>query len=213
MKRFLPALLTALVASSALAAAPAKPDLEKGKQIAETICSACHAVDGNSSISIYPRLAGQHAAYMDAQIMAIRDGHRAWGLTSTMIPFVIGMSDDDVRSVAAYYNQQLPLAGEADPNANLEAGRKIYRGGIAAQKIPACMSCHGPNGAGIPAGSTAKDGITAYPRLTGQHKDYVAEQMRAFRDGSRTHPLMDPIATRLSDQQIDEVANYIQGLH
>ncbi|MDO5687299.1 MAG: c-type cytochrome [Neisseria sp.] len=209
MKRFFPALLTALVAGGALAATP---DLERGKEIAETVCSACHAADGNSAITIYPRLAGQHTEYMEAQAKAVRDGNRMWGLAVTMIPFVTGMSDDDIRNVSAYYSQQFPLAGEADPKMDLKVGAAIYRGGIPAQNVPACMSCHSPNGAGIPGGSTAKGGITAYPRIGGQHKDYVVEQMKAFRDGSRSHPNMDPIATRLTDEQIEEVSNYIQGL-
>ena len=187
MKRIFAALLVSLAATAATAA----PDLEKGKEIAETICIACHAADGNSGIAIYPRLAGQHAAYTAKHAKDIRDRVRTWSGEA-----------EEAREEAA---------GEADA-ANLKAGELIYRGGIAEQKVPACMACHGPNGAGIPAASAAKDGVLAYPRISGQHKDYVVAQMQAFRSGERVHNMMAPIATRLTDQQIDDVANYIQGL-
>lgn len=212
MKRIFSAVMTLLMAGSVCAAAP-EADLEKGKELAETICAACHGVDGNSEISIYPRLAGQHEAYLDAQAIAIRDNTRTWGMAAAMQPLVEEMTDEDLRNINAYYATQLAKPGEADPQGDLELGKQVYRGGIRHAKVPACMSCHGPNGAGIPGGSVAKDGITAYPRISGQHKDYIVEQMNAFRDGSRSHAMMDPIATRLSDEEIEAVANYIQGLH
>ncbi|MBR7059838.1 MAG: cytochrome c4 [Neisseriaceae bacterium] len=211
MKRFLPALVITLFATNVFAA----PDLENGKQIAENVCAACHAADGNSPISIYPRLAGQHAAYTAEHVKYIRDGSRAWGdMVITMVPNVEGMSDQEIEDVSAYYALQVSLTGEADADPEkLKAGQDIYRGGILAQKVPACMACHGPNGAGIPAASVAKDGVLAYPRISGQHKDYVVAQMQAFRDGSRQHGMMSTIGNRMTDQQIDDVANYIQGLH
>lgn len=207
MKRLFAALLVSFAATSLSAA----PDLEKGKEVAETVCIACHAADGNSAISIYPRLAGQHAAYTAQHAKDIRDKVRTWALAESMVAMVEGMSDEDIDNVSAYYTQQVSLSGEAEAT-NLQAGQLIYRGGIPEQKVPACMGCHGPNGAGIPAASKAKDGVLAYPRLSGQHKDYVVAQMQAFRSGERTHNMMAPIATRLTDQQIDDVANYIQGL-
>lgn len=207
MKRLFAALLVSFAATSLSAA----PDLEKGKQVAETICVACHAADGNSGISIYPRLAGQHAAYTAKHAKDIRDKVRTWSLAESMVAMVEGMSDEDIDNVSAYYEKQVSLAGEAEA-ASLQAGQLIYRGGVPDQKVPACMACHGPNGAGIPTASRAKDGVLAYPRISGQHKDYVVAQMQAFRDGSRVHNMMAPIATRLTDQQINDVANYIQGL-
>ncbi|MBR7002635.1 MAG: cytochrome c4 [Neisseriaceae bacterium] len=207
MKRIFAALLVSLAATAATAA----PDLEKGKEIAETVCIACHAADGNSGIAIYPRLAGQHAAYTAKHAKDIRDRVRTWSLAESMVAMVEAMTDEDIDNVSAFYEKQVSLAGEADA-ANLKAGELIYRGGIAEQKVPACMACHGPNGAGIPAASAAKDGVVAYPRISGQHKDYVVAQMQAFRSGERVHNMMAPVATRLTDQQIDDVANYIQGL-
>ncbi|MGN6976432.1 c-type cytochrome, partial [Neisseria sp. P0006.S006] len=87
---------------------------------------------------------------------------------------------------------------------------KIYRGGLSAKKLPACMSCHGPSGAGIPGGGTE---IQAYPRLGGQHKAYVVEQMKAYQSGQRKNAIMADIANRLSEEELNAVANFIQGLH
>lgn len=212
MKRFFPATFALLMASAALASG-VQADLTKGKEIAEGICAACHNVDGNSGISIYPKIAGQHVEYLNQQVIDIRDGKRAWGMAAAMQPMIMDLSDEDIHNVNAYFSQQLALPGESDPSGNMELGKQIYRGGLSAEGEPACMSCHGPNGAGIPAGSVAKDGINGFPRISGQHKDYIVAQMQAFRDGTRTHVMMSPIAHRLTDEQVDAVSNYIQGLH
>lgn len=212
MKRFFPAALALLAASAALASG-VQADLAKGKEIAESICAACHNVDGNSGISIYPKIAGQHIEYLNKEVIDIRDGKRNWGMAVAMQPMVMDMSDEDIHHVNAFFAQQLAMPGESDPAGNMELGKQIYRGGLEAQGIPSCMSCHGPNGAGIPAGSIAKDGVAGFPRISGQHKDYVLAQMQAFRDGTRTQAMMSPISHRLNDEQLDAVANYIQGLH
>ncbi len=194
----------ALALSGLVVAAPPKADLARGKEIATTICAACHAADGNSGIAMYPRLAAQHAAYMEIQTKAIKEGKRTTGMAATMVPLVQSLTDQDIKDVSAYFAKQYPKAGEVDPRFNPALGAKIYRGGLAAKKVPACMSCHGPSGAGMP---------NIFPRVGGQHADYVVTQMKAFRDGARVHPMMDPIATRLSDDEIKAVANFIQGLH
>ena len=129
MKRIFAALLVSLAATAATAA----PDLEKGKEIAETVCIACHAADGNSGIAIYPRLAGQHAAYTAKHAKDIRDRVRTWSLAESMVAMVESMTDEDIDNVSAFYEKQVSLAGEADA-ANLKAGELIYRGGIAEQK-------------------------------------------------------------------------------
>lgn len=209
MKRFV-MIATLLLGTIATAE---EVNLENGKTIAETICASCHGDNGNSNISIYPRIAGQHTAYLEQHIKDIRDGKRTWGdMVVTMVPMVAELSDKDVKDVSAFYNKQLSSFGESE-NTNLKEGQAIYRAGIASQKVPACLACHGPAGAGIPAGSTAQDGIVSFPRITGQHKDYIVAQMQAFRNGSRSHAMMSTISTALTDQQIEDVANYIQGLH
>ena len=211
MKRFT-LLALAAVAGSVMAAQP-KGDIAKGKEIATNICASCHAADGNSGIAMYPKLSAQFPNYIFHQTKAIKDGARTTGAAASMVPMVMGLSDQDIADVSAFYAKQFPKAGEANPKDNFELGARIFRGGLADKKLPACMSCHGPNGAGMPGGSTAKDGIVAYPRLGGQHKAYVVEQLKAYQNGQRTNPIMVDIAKRMSADEIDAVGNFIQGLH
>ncbi|EGV36774.1 c-type cytochrome [Neisseria weaveri] len=207
MKRF--TLLALAVAAGAAYAAP-KADLARGKEIATTVCASCHAADGNSGIAMYPKLSAQHAKYIYQQTVAIKDGKRTTGASAAMAPMVANLTDQDIVDVAAFYAKQFPKPGETNPKDNPELGAKIFRGGIAEKKIPACMSCHGPNGAGIPGGGTD---IVAYPRVGGQHKAYIVDQMKAYKNGQRTHTIMVDIAKRMSDEEVDAVANFIQGLH
>ena len=100
---------------------------------------------------------------------------------------------------------------EANPKQNDPVlGSKIYRGGLVDKKVPACMSCHGPSGAGIPGGGTE---IGAYPRLGGQHMSYVIDQMKAYKSGQRKNAIMEDIAKRLTEEELNAVSNFIQGLH
>ncbi|KLT73905.1 cytochrome C [Neisseria arctica] len=208
MKRF--TLLTmAVVAGAAMAAQP-KADIAKGKEIATNICAACHAADGNSGIAMYPKLSAQHANYIFKQTKDIKEGKRTTGAAASMAPLVMSLSDQDIANVSAFFATQYPKAGETNPKENPELGARIYRSGIAAKKVPACMSCHGPSGAGMPAGGTD---IVAYPRLGGQHKAYIVQQMQAYQSGQRTNTIMNDIAKRMSDEELNAVANFIQGLH
>ena len=209
MKRL--TLLTLALAGGAAFAA-SKADVAKGKQIAQKVCAACHAADGNSGISTYPKLSAQHARYLAVQTAAIKEGKRTTGGAAAMKPMVMSLSEQDIADVAAFYATQTPKSGEANPKDNLKLGAQIFRGGIADKKLPACMSCHGPSGAGIPAAGTD---VTAYPRLGGQHKDYTVTQIKAYTAGQRTSPngMMEEIAKRMSEDEINAVANFIQGLH
>lgn len=206
MKRL--TLLAALLVSSTVFAAP---DLAKGKQIAENVCAACHAADGNSGIAMYPKIAGQHAAYTIKQTHDIKDSKRTTGSSAAMMPMVQNLSDDDIANVAAYYATQQAKAGEANPKENIELGKQIYLGGIAAKKVPACMACHGPAGQGIPGGGT---NVTAFPRIGGQHSSYVVDQLKAYAAGTRSSPnqMMEDIAGKLTEAEQKAVGNYIQGL-
>ena len=206
-------LLSLVLAGGFAVAAPApKADIAKGKQIAKTVCAACHAEDGNSGIAMYPKVAAQHTAYIFKETVAIKDGKRTTGAAAAMRPMVMNMSGQDIANVAAYYAKQMPKAGEANPNDDLKLGTQIYRGGLLDKKLPACMSCHSPNGAGMPAAGTD---ISAYPRLGGQHKDYIVTQLKAYASGQRTSPnaMMEDIAKRMSEEDMKAVANFIQGLH
>lgn len=211
MKRF--ALLTLALASSAVLAAAPKADLAKGKEIANNICASCHAVDGNSGIAMYPKISAQHAGYIYQQTKDIKEGKRTTGASAAMMPMVLGLSDQDMIDVSAYFSKQFPKAGETNPKQNPELGAKIFRGGIKAKNVPACMGCHSPNGAGIPSDSAAKDGIVAYPRLGGQHQSYIVDQLKAYQNGQRTNNIMVDIANRMSEEEMKAVGNFIQGLH
>lgn len=210
MKRF--TLLTLSLATGLVFAAQPTADAVKGKQIAETVCASCHAADGNSGIAMYPKLSAQHPAYIVKQTKDIKDGKRLTGAAASMAPMVAALSDQDIANVALYFSKQNPKAGEANPKQNFELGAKIYRGGLPSKNIPACMSCHGPNGAGMPAGGTD---VNAYPRLGGQHPSYVVEQLKAYTAGQRKSPngMMEDIAGRMSEEEMNAVANFIQGLH
>lgn len=211
MKRI--TLLTlSVLAAGVVGAAQPKADVAKGKEIANNLCASCHSVDGNSGIATYPRLAAQLPNYLERQVHDIKDGKRAWGQSVAMrvSPGVSTLTNDQIRDVAAYFATQAPKPGETNPKENAELGAQIYRGGLAAKKIPACMSCHGPNGAGMPGGGSA---ILAFPRLGGQHKAYVVEQMKAFQSGQRENSIMADIANRMSEEEMNAVGNFIQGLH
>jgi cytochrome c553 len=204
-------LLTAgLVFSVAHAAAPAAApavDLKKGAEIAGQVCAACHAADGNSNIAENPILAGQHAGYIAKQLynFQVRPGAtKAERENAIMAGFAAMLSPDDIRNVSAFYAAQ-PQKGSFAANKDLLAkGQQIYRAGIPARGVPACVGCHAPNGAGIPI---------QYPRLSGQHAAYTQAQLVGFRSGARANSSqMMKISAQLSDADIAAVAEYIAGL-
>ena len=191
-----------LMMSPAVFAANAKGDPSKGKVIVEQVCAACHGVDGNSAASANPSLAGQHPEYIVKQLQEFKSQKRK---NPVMLGMATPLSDVDMANVAAYFSQQTPKQRGASDKALIEAGKKIYRGGIAAKSVPACMACHGPAGAGIPV---------QFPLVSSQHGAYTIAQLKAFRDGERTNnqPMMD-IAAKLSDAEIKAVAEFIQSIH
>lgn len=195
--------------SAAQAAGPVdafKPDLAKGKEIMQQ-CVACHGADGNASAPIYPKIAGQHAEYLYKQLSnfkAGKDGEKPLRDNAIMAAFAAGLSEEDMKNVSAYLAAQKQTLSSAKNKDTLALGEKIYRGGIADKKIPACAGCHSPNGAGIPA---------QYPRLGGQHAQYTESQLIAFRDGVRNNSeQMSVIAAKMSDKEMKAVSDYIAGL-
>ncbi len=202
----LPGLLLALLAQTALAnpdaAAPAKADLARGETVASSVCVACHSADDKRGSPAQPLLKGQHPEYLVKQLQDFKAGKRD---SAIMKPFASALSDADMKNVAAFYASRKPSPGAAKSAELAALGEKIYRGGIASRNIPACAGCHSPNGAGIPA---------QYPRLSGQHADYVVAQLTAFRDGTRKNSQpMNDIAANLSKREIDALADYIAGLN
>ncbi|EJE52032.1 cytochrome c553 [Acidovorax sp. CF316] len=181
--------------------AAAKPDLVKGEASFTAVCAACHGADGNSAIAANPKLSAQHPEYLVKQLQEFKSGKRN---DPVMKGFAMALSDEDMKNIAYWVTAKAAKPGFAKDKALVSLGERIYRGGIADRQIAACAGCHSPNGAGIPA---------QYPRLSGQHADYTATQLVAFRDGKRGNSLqMTQVAAKLNDREIKAVADYIAGL-
>ena len=199
---FIVALLLNMSVSVAFAETSA-PALEKNaaEKTVQTVCAACHGADGNSAIALNPKLAGQHPEYLLKQLINFKEGKRA---NAVMAGMVANLTPEDMKGLAAYFAGQKQTLAKAKSNGVGSLGEKIYRGGIAATNVPACASCHGANGAGIPK---------QFPRLAGQHADYALAQLRAFRLGERANaPMMMTIAAKMTDAEMQAVADYMQGL-
>ncbi|WP_031217455.1 MULTISPECIES: c-type cytochrome [unclassified Halomonas] len=171
-----------------------------------TACAACHGQEGISPTGAFPNLAGQQASYLAKQIMDIRDGNR---VVPQMAGQVDNFSDQDAWDVAKYYADKDAALGQADPDEALVArGRELYRAGDMAKGIPACAACHTPTGQGI--------GTAVYPALSGQHPEYTVSTLQAFAAGERANDpaaIMRDIAAKMSDADMEAVANYVLGLH
>lgn len=166
-----------------------------------TACIACHGAAGNSTIAQNPKLAGQHGAYIHKQLLDFKGPTRN---NPIMTGIANVMTEEDVQNVIAYLAKQKPTPGAAKNKDTVELGKKIYRGGIAEKSVPACAACHSANGAGIPA---------QFPRLAGQHQEYTTTELTNFRSGARKNSEpMSKIASRMSDAEIQAVADYVAGL-
>ena len=190
-------------ANSLLAADKLAGDIESAKKIVNNLCIACHAVDGNSAIPSNPKLAGQHADYLSRQLEYFKKGIRE---NAVMQGMVANLSTKDFDNLGHYFENQTLKLSVAKLNGKGSLGEKIFRAGIADKKLPACASCHGPSGHGIPG---------QFPRLNAQHSDYTISQLNAYKNGLRKNEaakMMATIAQRLSDAEMQAVADYIEGL-
>ena len=199
MSNYLSAAAVAMLATSL---APAE-EVTHVQKIADKLCSACHGQDGNSISSNYPKIAGQQAGYLEAQLLAFRDRTRSdkdaqdamWGWTRSL-------TNQDIKELAAYYESQHPTAGEAKAEALMQKGAEIFQNGMVDKGIPACAACHGAEAAGS----------AAAPRLAGQHDRYLVRQLKVFRSMERSAAVaMHAIVTNLSDQDIGALAAYLQA--
>lgn len=185
------------------AAAPAKaakPDLAKGEASFAT-CAACHGADGNSGTPANPKLSQQHPEYLVKQLQEFKSGKRKNAIMQGM---AAALSDADMKNIAYWVTSKKAKPGFAKDKDLVALGERIYRGGVADRQIAACAGCHSPTGAGIPA---------QYPRLSGQHADYTAAQLTAFRDGARENSQqMTQVAAKLNDREIRALADYVAGL-
>jgi cytochrome c553 len=182
------------------------------------VCAACHGADGNSADPQYPKLAGQHERYTARHLALYKSGGRD---NPIMLGFAAPLSPQDMRDIGAHFANQAALPGVADesliesgPNQGkkfYQVGERLWRGGDEARGLPACMACHGPTGRGNPG--------PAYPSLAGQHASYTAQLLTAFRrgvshgHGEHANLVMAGVAKYLSDEEIQALATYIEGLH
>ena len=182
-------------------AAPAQPAAISG---IIHVCSSCHGPGGHSISSTFPRLAGQQKDYIERQLKAFRDHTRAdphaltymWGMAARL-------TDAQIAGIAAYYAAQPPVPGKPDNSPDVAAGRAIFTAGIPAQHVPACNTCHGAEG----------HGLSAFPRLAGQHRAYIERQLKAFASNQRANAIMHENSKNLTAQQIREVAAYVRTLN
>jgi cytochrome c553 len=203
-------LFVVAVSGAASAESAAKPDLPKAQQIVSQVCAACHGTDGNSATPANPNLAGQPAQYITLQLEHFKSGVRS---SAVMAGMVATLTPEDMRALGAYFAQQKPKGSAAKDRNLVLAGQRIYRGGNAASGLPACSACHAPTGVGIPS---------RYPRLSGQYSDYTYAQLKAFKAGERGNDkdgtdingkVMAQVAMRMSDGEMQAVAQYAAGLH
>jgi len=184
--------------------AVAEGDAQAGKTKAAA-CAGCHGADGNSAVAAFPKLAGQNVKYLIKQMNDIKSGARS-------VPAMAGQldakTDQDIEDIAAYFSSQFVSVGAADKDL-VKLGEKVYRAGTKESGVSACTACHSPTGKG--------NAMAGFPSLSGQHADYIAAQLRAFREGERTNDgdakMMRSVAFRLTNKEIDAVSSYISGLH
>jgi cbb3-type cytochrome c oxidase subunit III len=201
-------LLSASFIAHASEEAPVKADPAKGKAIAETVCVACHGVDGNSAAAANPHLAGQHQEYLYKQLTNFKaaDGKPAARNNAIMGGMVAALSDADMKNVAAWFASQKAKPEAARDQAKIALGQRLWRQGDFKKGVPACAGCHGPAGAGMPA---------QFPKLAGQFPEYTEAQLKAFRVDERNNDpesMMRTIAAKMSDVEIKAVAEYAAGL-
>lgn len=176
-----------------------------------TTCVACHGVDGISMIGINPNLAGQHANYLFKQLNDYKLGTETQGergrYNASMAAMVMPLTEQDMADLAAYY-ASLPINVGVTPISSIDVAQSLYRYGDKQRQISACIACHGPRGNGTTS--------SGFPNISGQQPEYAAEQLKAFRSGMRHNDMngmMRSVANKLTDQEIEALAQYVGGLH
>lgn len=197
-------LISLLALFAVVTTTQAAGDADAGQAKAQ-VCFSCHGVNGNSVNPIWPKLAGQHAGYLAKQLADFKAGDQR--NDPLMMGQVMSLSPQDMADLAAFFAGQKPVPGSAD-EAKVSMGEKLYRGGNKVTGVSACIACHGPTGAGNPAAK--------YPLLSGQHAAYTVQTLKDFRAGVRKNDpgkMMQNIAARMTDAEIEAVSSYMQGLH
>ncbi len=195
------AVLTVVSLPSGAQGAPTPP--QQAPQLAIAVCGTCHGVDGNSINPMFPRLAGQKAWYLEQQLKQFRAETRGdpyavaymWGMANQL-------SDPTIEALAKYFSSQTAGPGTPHPEAIIARGRAIYENGIPTQGVPACAACHGPQALGS----------AQFPRLAGQHAEYILKQLQSFQNNMRNVAIMHGVAQTLHGSQMRAVADYLESL-
>jgi len=200
------AYIVSLIMTFTVTQVSAAGDASAGAQKVQT-CAVCHGPNGNSVNPVWPKLAAQHPEYTVKQLQNFKNGVR---VNPQMTPMAAALSDQDMEDIAAYYAgqtlQESPVPASTD-TVVIALGETIYRAGDASSGLAACMACHGPAASGNP--------VAMYPGLAGQHAAYTTAQLQAFKTEARnndTNSVMRDIAGKMSNEEIEAVSLFIQGL-
>jgi cytochrome c553 len=176
-------------------------DADKAKTIVTTICAACHGLDGNSTVPNFPKLAGRHPEYLVRELKEFTSGKRK---SAIMAPIAASLDPGDFNALGAYFGAQKPNSGQVLDTAAAASGKKLYADGNEEKGIPACAGCHEADGSGN----------KRFPRLAGQHREYLIEQMLNFKNDVRNDNasrLMREVTKLMSDDEIKSVAEFLAG--
>src|SRR5215469_6056612 len=174
----------------------------RAQKVAITVCGTCHGTTGNSTQPKFPRLAGQNRSYLVGQLKAFRAQTRGdpdaisymWGMASEL-------DDATIEALAAYYAAQKPEPSSSGGSPLVTPGKDIYQHGIGSEGVPACSSCHGPDA----------HGLQEFPRLAGQHAQYVLKQLASFQSNMRNVAIMHGVALNLRSPEMQAVAAYLEA--
>ncbi len=183
------------------AAQAADPALARAEEIVQGKCFLCHGAEGESSSPVFPRLAGQHGAYMARQLADYQSGRRK---STTMQPMVADLNAADFAALGRYFEARQPLKHAVEDADLAQVGRFVFQRGNPYSGVAACASCHGEKG----------HGTAQLPRIAGQHAQYTENQLRAFNKRERTNDnaVMHAIASRLTELELKAVSAYLSGL-
>ena len=202
--------LTVCLSFGLAATALAQGDAQAGKE-KSAVCAACHGPDGNSAIPINPKLSGQHENYLVKQLKEFKLAATTGGEEGRNNPVMNGMaaplSEQDMQDLSAYFAEQKPMSGTTT-EAAIEPGQALYRGGDLERGLTACIACHGPRGNGMQ--------LAGFPDISGQHAEYIVAQLQAFQSGQRHNDMngmMRDIAMKLTNDEMQVLADYLAGLH
>lgn len=192
--------LAALALAMAATAAAQSADLARAEEIVQGQCFICHGMEGESSSPVFPRLAGQHAAYIERQLRDYKSGRR---VSSAMQPMVAELNNSDFKALGAWFASRQPQPQDVSDKELAQVGQFIYTRGNPYSGVAACAACHGPQA----------HGTEQLPRLAGQHAQYTENQLKAFNKRQRTNDnaVMHTVASKLTELEMKAVAAYLSG--